>query len=197
MRFSAMTKSRNRIIILIMCIFLCIGISGCISPNKNPIPVEETKMSNQNLLEETKMSTPIPSLSGTPAPQNRWVRATIKHFVLNPGDTVSVEGIVSGSTDPMSYSVFTLDDVKSENLQKPLLTDSVVPASDGSYQFSFPVNLQKIPVGSYVILIQLSTGETTKLQFLVEAKGVDCETICSQPGPSLRYNDKGEAVCPC
>jgi len=192
-----MTESKKRIIFIILCIFLCCGVSGCISPHTNRNPVEETKMNTQNTVEETKMSTPISSLSGTPAPQNRWVRATIKHFILNPGDTVRVEGTISGSTDPISYSVFTLDDVKSGNLQKPLLTDSVVPASDGSYQFSFLVNQQKIPVGSYVILIQLSTGETTKLQFLVEAKGVDCETICNQPGPSIRFNDKGEAVCPC
>jgi hypothetical protein len=55
----------------------------------------------------------------------------------------------------------------------------------------------------YVIVLKIPSGQTTKLQFLVSAKGVDCMTICDQIYSSgqneegLHYNDKGEAICYC
>jgi len=121
-------------------------------------------------------SNPYPTIlssTNTHSQQERWVSASIKKYILNPGDTVSVEGVVSGTNDPVTLSVFTLEDTKANDFSRPLLTDSIAPASDGKYMFNFPINSQNIPLGSYVIILKLITGETTKLQFLVEAKGVD------------------------
>lgn len=182
-----MKESRTRMVILFTGIFLCLLFAGCVTPQtkQNTVPVEQVVT-----------VTHIPT--STFVPQARWVGATIKHFIFNPWDTCSFEARAAGTTDPVTYSVITIDDAKAGNFQNTLLTgSSSSPASDGSYRFSFPVDPKIIPVGSYVILLKLSNGEITKLQFLVEAKGVDCEKICSEPGPSIRYNSLGEPVCPC
>jgi hypothetical protein len=118
-------------------------------------------------------SNPFPttlSSTNTPSQQQRWISATIKKYILNPGDTVSIEGVVSGNNDPVILSVFTLEDTNVHDFSRPLLTDSIAPSSDGKYSFNFSINSQNIPLGSYVIILKLITGETTKLQFLVEAQ---------------------------
>jgi hypothetical protein len=179
-------KCGFQLILLFMVMIPYIAVAGCTSPDQSVQAVQVTP---------TKTATQ--SVADTPMQIDRQITASIKHFILNPGDTISVEGTVYGSTDPVSYSVYTLEDAMAKNFNSPLLTGSVAPASDGTYTFQFSINSQNVPVGSYFIIIKLSTGETTKLQFLVEAKDVDCDKICSQPGPALRYNEKGEAICPC
>ena len=72
-----------------------------------------------------------------------------------------------------------------------------MPASDSTFHYSYTINPDELPVEYYYIIIKLPTGEWTKLTIIVEAKGVDCDKICSQPGPSLRYNERGEPICPC
>jgi len=182
-------KCRFQLIFLILSIIPCIVVAGCVSTDPPDPPAKTVQVTQINVVTQ--------SAANTPMQIDRLVSATIKNFILNPGDIVSVEGTVYGSTDPVSYSVFTIEDVKASNFDRPLLTASVVPALDGTYTFQFPINSQNVPVGSYVIIIKLLTGEMTKLQFLVEAKGVDCDKICSPPGPALRYNEKGEPICPC
>ncbi len=178
-------KSGFQLIFLLMFILPCIVVAGCTSTE----PATKVQVTQTNIATQ--------SVTNTPMQIDHLISAKIKNFILNPGDIVSVEGTEYGSTDPVSYSVFTFEDVKANNFDRPLLTASVEPALDGTYTFQFPINSQNVPVGSYVIFIKLLTGETTKLLFLVEAKGVDCDKICSQPGPALRYNEKGEAICPC
>lgn len=182
-----MTDARIQTVILLTGIFLYLAAAGCIAPQTTPNPVQDSQVTK---ITQTPASTFVP--------QARWVGASIEHFVLNPWDTCSFEARAAGTTDPVTYSIVTIDDAKAGNFQNVLLTgSSSTPASDGSYRFSFPIDPKTTPVGSYVIFLKLSNGEITKLQFLVEAEGVDCGKICDEPGPSIRYNSKGEAICPC
>jgi hypothetical protein len=114
--------------------------------------------------------TPSPA---TPAPtptyqQTRTVSATIKKFVLKAGDDVSFEGVVSGTTDPVTVTVYSLKDTSVIEFNQPLLSAIVTPSSDSTFKYSFSADPKYFPAGSYIIQIKLPTGEWTKLQFLVD-----------------------------
>jgi hypothetical protein len=113
--------------------------------------------------------------------QERGISATIKKSVITPGDLIMIEGVVSGDNGPVSLSVFTLEDVKAGDFSRPLLADNFTPASDGKYSINFPINSQNILPGSYVIILKLTTGEWTKLQFLFGAKEVNYVPNSSTP----------------
>lgn len=166
------------------CLVAFLFVAGCTGDRTGTIPVKETP--------GVGATQSLSSSSG----QDRWIEATLYRVVYNTGDMVTVEGRISGSNGPVSYSVHTVQDAMGNDFRRGLVTGRVMPA-DGAYSFSFVIQPATLPVGSYVIRTMLPTNEWTKVQFLVEARGVDCVQVCSQPGPALRYNEKGEAICPC
>jgi len=181
-----MIQLKMRTIILITCIFFCLVVAGCISPPQKTTAVQVT---------QTNVATPSSTI--TPEQIDRWVSASEKKAIFNPGDAASIDGEISGSKGPVSISFFLYSDALAKDFSRPVKTASVMPASDSTFHYNYTINSLELPVESYVIIIKLPTGEWTKLQILVEAKGVNCDEICSQPGPSLRYNERGEAICPC
>jgi hypothetical protein len=147
------------VIAIIIFAFVVLNSTSSVSPladshiNANPYPA---------------IQSPAPA----PSQQERWISALIKKSVLNPGDTARIEGTVTGSNDPVSFSVITVEDFNAENFNRPYLTDSVTPSSDGTFTAGFPVDSRSIPPGYYIIFLKLPTGEWTKLPLLVEAKGI-------------------------
>ena len=177
-----------RTIILIICIFFCLVVAGCISP-----PPKTTKS-----VQEVQTYVETQSTTTTTLEQiDRWVSAYPNKNLYNPGDAASIDGEIFGSSGPVSISFFRYNDALAKDFSKPVKTASVMPASDHKFHYSYTINTLELPVEYYVIIIKLPTGEWTKLPILIEAKGVNCDEICSQPGPSLRYNERGEAICPC
>ena len=181
-----MVQPKIRTIILITGIFFCLVVAGCISPPPTTKAVQ---------IAQTNVATP--SLTPTPEQIDRWVSAIGKKALYYPGDTASIDGEISGGKGPVSISFFLNKDALGKDFSRPVKTASVMPASDNTFHYSFTINPNELPVEFYLIIIKLPTGEWTKLTIIVEAKGVDCDKICSQPGPSLRYNERGEPICPC
>jgi archaellin len=134
-----------------------------------------------------------------------WINASIDsdNMEVTVGDICTMTGAVSGTNGPITYSVYTYEDIKNKNDSNSVITKSFSPSADGTYKLDLMIDPNIFPVGSYVIYFKIPNGQTTKLQFLVDAKGADCQTICdkvyssSQYKEGLQYNTKGEAVCYC
>jgi hypothetical protein len=152
-------------------IVLIIVIAGVPSYGSSvPLPVSDTPVrttlvpalaprATQSLAAQTPIAT---------YQQVRTVSATIKKFVLKEGDDVSVEGVVSGTRDPVILSVYSVNDASGIDFNHVLLSSIVTPSDDHTFRFRFLVDTKIFPAGSYVILMKLPTGESTKLQFLVD-----------------------------
>jgi len=155
------------VVIIIFAVVILNGSSSALSTSDSRI--------SGNAYPDTQPST------NTQFQQEKGISATIKKSVITPGDLVMIEGVVSGDNGPVSLSVFTLEDVKAGDFSRPRLADSFTPASDGKYSINFPIDSQKILPGSYVIILKLTTGEWTKLQFLFGAKEVNYVPNSSTP----------------
>jgi len=185
----------------------CIIVAGCIRPPQKTTAVQVTQTNvatpsstppqKTKAVQVTQTNVATPSSTPTPEQIDRWVYASPNKNVYNTGDAASIDGEISGSKGPVSISFFLNSNALAKDFSRPKKTASVMPASDSTFHYSYTINPDELPVESYYIIIKLPTGEWTKLQIFVEAKGVDCDQICSQPGPALRYNEKGEAICPC
>ena len=137
---------------------------------------------------------------------NSWINASIDshNMEIVVGDICTMTGAVSGTTGPITYSVYTFEDIKNKNdYSNPVISRSFSPSADGTFKLDLAIDPTIFPVGFYVIIFQIPNGQTTKLQFLVDAKGADCQTICNKVYSSspikknLHYNGRGEAVCYC
>jgi hypothetical protein len=135
-----------------------------------------------------------------------WINATIDNdnMEVTIGDICTMTGFVSGTRGPITYSIYSYEDyVNKKDYSHPVITKSFSPSADGSYKLDLIIDPNIFPVGYYVITFKIPNGQTTKLQFLVDAKGADCPTICdkvyssSQYKEGLQYDNKGVAVCYC
>ena len=135
-----------------------------------------------------------------------WINATEDNdnIEVAVGEVWTMTGAVSGTKGPITYSVYNYEDyVFKKDYSNPVITKSFSPSADGTYKLDLRIDPNIFPVGSYVITFKIPNGQTAKLQFLVAAKGADCQTICdkvyssSQSKKGLQYNNKGEAICYC
>lgn len=185
------------LIIIIAVVFSYIGLgAGFVATQKSTdtltivSPSETTRIITTSTIEQ----------------DDSWINATIDNDNMEVaiGDTCTINGFVSGTNGPITYSIYSYEDYVIKNdYNHPVITKSFSPSADGSYKLDIRIDPNIFPVGFYVITLKIPNGQTTKLQFLVDARGVDCPTLCDKVYSSpqykegLQYDNKGVAVCYC
>jgi hypothetical protein len=106
---------------------------------------------------------------GTATTGSAWVSANLAAASLHVGEVQTIRGQVSGSDGPVLIAMYTIRDYNANNLSSPVLSDTVIPVSDGSYQYSFVVDPAGFTPGEYVVIASLPSGESIRLTFMVEA----------------------------
>jgi len=83
-------------------------------------------------------------------------------------DVQNIHGQISGSNGPISIDLYTVQDFNANILSRPLLSDTIQPSSDGSYQYRFDIDPVRFTRGEYVAVVSLPTGQSARVTFLVK-----------------------------
>jgi hypothetical protein len=155
-------------IVAIVLVIIIAGVFSNGSSAASAVSVSHISTTPSPVITALATHSPI-TQSPTPAYQGfRSISASIKKFVLKAGEDVSVEGVVSGTRDPVIISVYSLNDTSGIDFDRILLSSLVTQSDDHSFRYRFLVDSKIFPAGSYVILMKLPSEESTKLQFLVD-----------------------------
>ena len=103
----------------------------------SPYPCLRTQTPSDQV---TKISTPA-----TTQPDTSWISATIDKSEFVVGGLATLSGTVSGTTGPVVYSVYTLEDVRDNNYNNPATTKSFYPSAGGTYKTTIYLDPKILP----------------------------------------------------
>ncbi len=73
---------------------------------------------------------------------NSWINASIDshNMEIVVGDICTMTGAVSGTTGPITYSVYTFEDIKNKNdYSNPVISRSFSPSADGTFKLDLAI----------------------------------------------------------
>jgi hypothetical protein len=106
------------------------------------------------------LSESIPSFSRFES-HNNWIAASEDKSVIKRGEQIIFRGVTNTSPEFLYLNIFKLDD---DNYPGKVFNVKIKP--DKTFEFS--MNTYSLDKGQYGVLLELPTGEYTKLTFLIE-----------------------------